>query len=101
MLFLHVSKTFQHRMAEWLLAAIITTWGGILLMPDQTFDLSAAYAALEAIAPERTWGIFCLLVGTIRFAALAVNGHWTPPTYWLRSMMSGASTFSGSPWSTV
>lgn len=87
----HVGSTFQHRLAEWLLAAILLTWGVVLIRPEYSFDTSAAFMGLAAIAPERTWGWFCILTGLSRLFALVVNGVWTPPTYWLRSLTSGLS----------
>jgi hypothetical protein len=45
------------------------------------------------VGDELTWGWACLLVGTVRLVALAVNGAWVPPTFHIRSVTSALSCF--------
>lgn len=63
------------RSVEWLLACLMLTWGVILLAPSESFTLPA-YRWLATMGEERVWGGLALGIGTLRVAALYVNGSW-------------------------
>lgn len=88
MFFIHLGRTFPHRVAEWYLGAVLFSWGIVLLMPEETFDRAASYEVLGRIAPEHWWGYGCMMTGGLRLIALGINGYWVPPTYHLRSLFS-------------
>jgi hypothetical protein len=90
---LHIGKHLPTRWPEWILASMLTSWGGILLRPENTFGSSPSYEGLARIASEQTWGWFCLGAGVIRLIALTVNGSWVPTTYHLRSLTAFLSCF--------
>lgn len=92
-IFQHLGETFPHRALEWVLAGVLTSWGLMLLRPEETFAISIVYDGLKVIASERVWGWACLVVGALRFVALFVNGAWVPPSYFLRTATSFASCF--------
>lgn len=93
MIFLSIKKHFPTRASEWVLASILASWGLMLLRSEATFATSPSYIGLERIASENTWGWFCLAIGVSRLVALAINGHWVPSTYHLRSITSFVSCF--------
>lgn len=79
MLVVRFARTFRERAPEWVLAFIMTGWGGTLLMPGSTFQ-RPFFQPLAAMAPELAWGIIVFLSGIVRLAALFINGsrHETP-----------------------
>jgi hypothetical protein len=78
MLILHITKTFRIRSTEWFLAWVVFSWGWILLLPVNTFAVSASYTELARWGSEDTWGWFCLIGGGIRLSALVINGAARP-----------------------
>lgn len=72
---------------------MLTSWGLMLLRPEDTFSLSQSYVGLARIANEDTWGMFCLGAGIMRILALGINGWWVPVTYHLRSLTAFLSCF--------
>lgn len=62
------------RVADWLLAGILISWGlGCLSVPDTTW-MQPAYIGLRRIAGQETWGSFCVALGVLRMGALFING---------------------------
>jgi hypothetical protein len=94
----HISATFLERLAEWTFAAILTSWGLMLLRPEDSFGLSVSQATLARIASEEAWGYYCLTVGGSRLAALFINGWVVPHTYFVRSATSFLSLLA---WLTI
>jgi hypothetical protein len=87
----HVQATFIERLAEWLLALQLCSWGLILLRTEETFGLSRTMMPLSRIASEEAWGTYAALVGGIRVLALFINGWVLPHTYLFRIATSFAS----------
>lgn len=94
----HLSSTFLERLAEWTFAAILCSWGLMLLRPEDSFSLSIAMDPLSRVASETAWGYYCMLVGGLRLAALFINGWMVPHTYVIRSMCSFLSVLA---WLTI
>ena len=76
MILVRFRRTFRERTPEWMLAFVLWGWGGLLLLPGNSFD-RPFFRPLAAIAPETTWGAITFVVGAIRIAALYVNGSRT------------------------
>lgn len=91
MISLHFGQTFHVRVAEWLLACILASWGLMLLRPEITFS-TPAYVGLERIFSEVVWGWLCFVCGGLRLTALAINGLWRP-SYFIRSITAFLSCF--------
>jgi cytochrome b561 len=75
-------STFRTRSVEMFLASVMCLVGTIFALPGDTFGLPH-YAQLRfwvAIFPgsEQSFGLLILLVGLIRWAALIINGYWSP-----------------------
>ena len=94
----HISATFLERLAEWTFAAVLFSWGLILMRPEQTFGISPSSAPLARIADESTWAFYCASVGGLRLLALFVNGWLLPHTYVLRIATSFLSVLA---WLTI
>lgn len=90
---LHIGQHLPFRWPEWIMGAMLTSWGLMLLRPENTFALSQSYVGLARIADEQTWGWFCATAGGLRLAALTINGWWAPATYHLRSLTAFLSCF--------
>jgi hypothetical protein len=69
-------RTHGHtdRVIEWLFASMMLSWGLYLWLPFPTFD-APQYAILKAIASEDVWAVWSVCIGSIRLAALVINGH--------------------------
>jgi hypothetical protein len=61
--------------AELGLSVTAILWGLVLLMPWHTFDHSATYAGLKAVAPEYLWGSFVAVMASTRIWALLVDNY--------------------------
>lgn len=70
-----VKDSLRFRLAEWMLAGIMLSWGSILLLPYRTFD-EPTFSAMSNMAPESVWGFGCMFIGGIRLAVLIRNGAW-------------------------
>ena len=63
------------RAVEWMLAAMMVSWGMGLLLPPPAF-VGDDYRLLLAIGPEEAWGAWSMAIGGIRMLALWINGAW-------------------------
>lgn len=68
------SAAYPDRLVEWMFAAMMMSWGAWLLVPAWSTFQNPQYGALAALASEQTWGVWSVSVGTVRMAALYVNG---------------------------
>jgi hypothetical protein len=68
-----VRHRFEHRLAEWHLAATMFLCGLTLLSPGMTFDLEPYYV-IRQVASQEVWGWALILTGGLRLLVLAVNG---------------------------
>lgn len=71
-----VTEHFRARAPEWALSIMMIIWGVIVYAPGDTFT-TPAWAVMQLIASERTWGVCALLIGGLRLIALIMNG-----TFW-------------------
>lgn len=69
------------RRSEWACAVILTWWGVALISPGSTFEISPTYLGLQRMASEWTWGILCTVTGSLRLAALILNGTFKDRWY--------------------
>lgn len=85
-----IISRFRSRVLEWEHAAIFTLWGLIVLGNPAEFSgpAFAAFAGGPAL-----WGWVVFLAGTLRIAALCVNGYMAKPTAIVRA--AGALTGIG------
>jgi hypothetical protein len=64
---------FPVRATEWMLAAMKTSWGFLLLLPYPIFH-QPMMVALARMADQRTWGSIAFVAGSLHLIALYVNG---------------------------
>ena len=80
-LWIRIQHRFGPRLTEWMLATITLLWGGVMLLPAETFA-QPAYAYFRNIfGNELFLGSVMLLLGLARLGGLIVNGarkHVTP-----------------------
>lgn len=76
-----IRSHFPARVSEWALAAALTTWGYILLLPQDTFAISPAYRHMAAMASETKWGSAAVTIGGVRLLALIINGTFAETPY--------------------
>jgi hypothetical protein len=71
---------FPARATEWVNAATLAAWGAMVLANPEMFNLPvfAAFHEFSFFLPAYLcWGMFTVIVGTVRLAALFVNGAYT------------------------
>lgn len=82
---------FPIRITDWLLSAMLFSWGMTLfVIQPQVWDLPL-YEGLSDIAAQRTWAAIATVVGLTRLAALFVNGAVRRSPH-LRAFGAGIST---------
>lgn len=88
-----IRSRFRSRVLEWEHACITVLWGLIVLGNPSVFSgrAFAGFAGGPAL-----WGWIVFLTGTLRIAALCVNGYMAKPTALVRAMgaLSGIGLFS-------
>jgi hypothetical protein len=89
---------FQVRLVEWALSVIIINIGIRFLLADEVFHLFPSFTNMGSHMTEFSWGIFCVLVGFSRLAALAINGTFSTTIYskyspYVRGITAGFSAF--------
>lgn len=92
MIILRHQKTFPLRVAEWLLAGVLFNWGVVILFHPGILAGRDAFTSLILVAPEKTWGVTCLLLGIIRTVVLTINGAWRPTPH-IRALTAFLSCF--------
>jgi hypothetical protein len=75
MIVLRVKTTFPLRVAEWISASMLASWGAILTLAPEVFD-NPLFSVMHSWAPQGVWALACLWVGLTRLAVLAINGAW-------------------------
>jgi hypothetical protein len=73
MILVRFARTFRERAPEWVLAFILAGWGGVLLLPGDSFARPFV-RPLATVAPETTWGAITFAMGIVRIGALYING---------------------------
>lgn len=92
MIILELRKHFPPRAIEWLISAILVSWGITVILTPGLFKLNEAYAGLLLMAPQERWGLYSFIIGAVRMMALFVNGSWVR-TPVIRLVCSFASAF--------
>ncbi|WP_061930077.1 hypothetical protein [Aureimonas sp. AU22] len=76
--FVHVNrsfrKTFDTRVSEWALAAILFLWSVVLHLNPKLFQEGPSYVKMADLMPQHSWAILCLMAGGGRLIILLVNG---------------------------
>lgn len=65
----------SHRGLEYQFAAMMVAWGSWLLLFPHSFH-NPIFQPLEDLAPEPVWGVWSVSIGSVRLAALYINGNW-------------------------
>jgi hypothetical protein len=60
---------------EFMLGVMTVSWGGMLLLPSDTFSVSQGYSLLATVAPEYVFGLVFLLAGLLYLHALIIANH--------------------------
>jgi hypothetical protein len=69
---------FPVRVTDWLLSAMLFSWGGRVLFMDPAVWALPTYSGLNDLADQYTWGAVALCLGLMRLGALVVNGAVRP-----------------------
>jgi hypothetical protein len=78
MMIVKLTKSFPIRVTEWLLAGIMLSWS-IACWNLRPFDwANPLYSGLARFADQQTWAFFAFIIGSLRLAALLINGAWRP-----------------------
>lgn len=56
--------------------ALAIYWGGLLLLPLNTFDASPSYRIMAALGDEMTWGALYLTVGVTQWLTIITRCRW-------------------------
>lgn len=65
---------FRVRVTDWLLSAILFSWGFSLFWTRPEVWSLPTFSGLAQLADQYVWATACTIVGLIRLAALFVNG---------------------------
>lgn len=76
MIVVRFQQTFPLRIAEWLMSAVLISWGVILGLNSTVFAISPVMGELAHNAPQGYWAVGMLALGLVRFVMLVVNGAW-------------------------
>ncbi len=82
-LYIRLKHRFGPRLTEWLVAVQTALWGGVLLLPSETYQ-GLAWAAFREVISENALGSIMLFLGVLRLAGLIVNGARKNVTPWIR-----------------
>lgn len=100
MMIVGLKEHFPARISEWFNAAILQCWGAYLLLHPNLFDDPRSGALFEGLRdmvwvnlnPESVWGLIAFTTGSLRLAALFINGAWSR-TPLLRLITAAISAF--------
>ena len=84
---------FALRVSDWLLALMLTTFGLVLNLSPDIFNGVHSFAVLAQMGPAARWSTVCLTIGTLRLAALVINGtfpvfRWSPHIRFTAALLS-------------
>lgn len=82
------------RLLEWVMALNMVWWGWKLTDPSVQWANAGSWAFMLSFASEEAWGWLCVLIGSLRTAALVVNGTFADTWYsraspWVRAVTAG------------
>ncbi len=92
MMIVRFGSTFQNRVAEWLLTAVLLSWGFLLALEPDLFKTNEIYSGFASIAQQPKWAVAALIIGSIRLAALIINGTLRSSPH-VRALMAFLSCF--------
>lgn len=76
-----VRSHFEARVTEWIMGFATVNYGIGLVGSNDAWTNSLAWAGMLRYMPENAWGWFCILAGTARLVALALNGTFADTVY--------------------
>lgn len=77
-LILRMKTHFQVRICEWLMAAILFSWGIQLLGQPTMFADNQLFVQIRTWISQPALGFLCLFYAIARAAVLVINGAWRP-----------------------
>ena len=85
----NVREKFSFRANEWFFSLAFLVWGATMVAWPHMFD-RPFYESFKRFGPQSLWTTVILLIGTVRMAALIVNGAWrsTPLIRMVMAMLS-------------
>lgn len=92
MIILRFHKTFQLRVCEWGLAAILFNLGVVMTVNEGILSRSATLGGMLNYMSEAKWATVTLTLALMRLAALAINGTWRPTPH-VRAVASCCSLY--------
>lgn len=76
MIIVEFKKHFPPRAIEWLLAALMVSWGASVLLHPGLFEENPVWGYMKIMAPQAAWGMYAFCIGLFRAVALFINGAW-------------------------
>lgn len=92
MIILRFHKTFQLRVCEWGLAAILFNLGVVMTINEGILSRSQVLSGMLNYLSEGKWAFITLTLALLRLAALAINGTWRPTPH-IRAVASCCSLY--------
>jgi len=69
-----LKQTVPQRISEWLVSAILATWGLVVFFINDATWAADVYSGLARIGDHRIWGAAALVIGCAKLIALFING---------------------------
>lgn len=88
--------SLRERAPEWILSVGMVVIGVMILGTPGLFENNAYYSPLLAIASQKSWAIFEIVVGLFRLVSLGINGLWRPTAHFRAIGAVGGVTVWGS-----
>lgn len=76
-----IAEHFDVRFPEWLGAAALIGWGLNLVVTPEAWTNPSAWSLMLSMMTEDTWGLLCVVAGTMWIAALTINGTFASTAY--------------------
>lgn len=74
-------ETFRERMPEWVQSVCMVLWGFTTIAAMGLFEANSFFAPLLLLMGQQAWGVFAIVVGTVRLSFLVINGAWRPSAH--------------------
>lgn len=81
MLVVRFKETFRERMPEWVQSFGMLFWGFLAIASEGLFEAYQFFHPLLTLMSQEAWGVFAIVVGTIRLSFLVINGAWRPSAH--------------------
>lgn len=98
MILVRFRQTFRERLPEWIMATVTLCWGfsawldAISDVPHHAFE-GAFYGPLNLLMPQRSWGLYAFIIGSVRLVCLYINGSRPRGSAIARAFGAWLSTF--------